>query len=99
MGKSEEGNLIHLLWPCDKVQQFWANVYDNLFEITEIQIPFNFRLFVMDNHSAWTGQDKHIKSISKCLEEMACVAAFEKIQYKQLNWEDWTYMKKSGANI
>lgn len=60
--KSEEGTLIHVLWLCHKVQQFWTNIYDNLCEITEMQIPFSPRLFVLSDHSVLTGQDKHIKS-------------------------------------
>ena len=60
--KSEEGTLIHALWSCHKVQQFWTNVYDNLCEITEMQIPFIPRLFVLSDHSVLTGQDKHVKS-------------------------------------
>ncbi len=58
--KSEEGTLVHVLWSCDKVQQFWTNIYDKLCEITEMHMPFSPRLFVLGDHSVLAGQDKHI---------------------------------------
>ena len=60
--KSEEGHLVHVLWSCDRVQQFWANIYDNLCEILETQIPFSPRLFILGDHSVLTGHNKQIKS-------------------------------------
>lgn len=28
--KSGEGHLVYVLWSCDKVQQFWTWIYDNI---------------------------------------------------------------------
>lgn len=60
--KSEEGHLMHVLWSCDKVQEFWNRIYDNIFQICQAQIPFNPRLFVLGDGSVLTGGDKHIRS-------------------------------------
>lgn len=106
--KSEEGDLVHVLWSCDKVQQYWINIHDNLCEITEIQMPFIPRLFILGDDSVLVREDKHIKSfvqtsimigrqilirgwktegvpsLQEWAVEMARVAAFEKMSYKQL---------------
>lgn len=60
--KSEEGYRMHVLWSCDKVEEFWGRIYDNLCEISETQIPFSPRLFVLGNGSVLIGGDKHTRS-------------------------------------
>lgn len=60
--KSEEGHLIHTLWFCDKVQVFWNRVHVHLCEISEVQFPFNPRLFVLGDDSVLTEGDKYIKN-------------------------------------
>lgn len=60
--KSEQGDLIHVLWSCDKVQEFWERICENICQVSGTQIPLSPRVFVLGEGSILPGGDKYIKN-------------------------------------
>lgn len=48
---TEDGTLIHMLWGCPKVQQFWTAVHECIEKIVGEDVPFCIRLFVLGDPS------------------------------------------------
>lgn len=46
-----EGNLVHALWSCPKILDFWSNVHDYIIEITGTEYEFCPGLYVLGNPS------------------------------------------------
>ena len=45
--QSRDGTLVHMLWSCPKVQEYWNDIHDRLQKITGLVIPFNPLLFIL----------------------------------------------------
>lgn len=117
----EEGSLVHTVWFCKRIQEFWVKIHRILSAITQISIPYRPGLFVLGEDSALKEQEKYIKSwiqtsvmiarqiilknwkkegslsIHEWSMEMARVAAFERMSYKQSGCEPG--YTKNGVNI
>ena len=48
----EEGTLVHMLWGCPAVQEFWRNVRDYIQTILTVDIPFAPTLYVLGHPAA-----------------------------------------------
>lgn len=44
------------------LMEFWLRIYANMCEFLETQIPFDLRLFVLDDGSVRLGSDKHVNN-------------------------------------
>ena len=42
-----EGTLIHMLWSCPKIQDFWSEIHKNITQIIGCDIPFSQRLYIL----------------------------------------------------
>lgn len=60
--KAEDGHLVHALWYCDKVQQFWKRIHTHISEISETHIDFCPRLFVLGDGTVLTEGNTNVKS-------------------------------------
>ena len=59
--KYKEGHLLHALWSCEKVQEFWTWIHSFLSESSKNQTEFWPRLFVIGDNSVLT-EGIYIKS-------------------------------------
>ncbi len=56
--RAEEGSLVHALWTCPKISDFWNSINDHIVAITETEYEFGPGLYVL-------GNPRSLKHISK----------------------------------
>ena len=45
--RDTDGTLVHMLWGCPKVQEYWTAIHGRLERVTGLQIPFSPSLFIL----------------------------------------------------
>lgn len=52
---AKNGTIIHMLWHCTKVQDFWNAIHESVVSIVKFKIPFCAQLFVLGDLSNLRG--------------------------------------------
>lgn len=58
--QSGEGTLTHMLWSCQKIQDFWSEIHSNVTKIIGRDMPFSQRLYILGDPSALDDLPSHV---------------------------------------
>ena len=58
--QEQDGTLVHMLWGCPKIQDFWSVIHGRLERITGLKIPFSPRLFILGDPSMLKKVSPHL---------------------------------------
>ena len=58
--QERDGTLVHMLWGCSKIQDFWSSIHGRLERITGLKIQFSPRLFILGDPSVLKKVSPHL---------------------------------------
>ena len=58
--QSGVGTLTHMLWSCQKIQDFWSEIHSNVTKIIGRDMPFSQRLYILGDPSALDDLPSHV---------------------------------------